>query len=304
MLLLSVLCIIFLSIILFLLLKIHDMHKSALEIKKQFQMKLECDTNTLISISSRDKVMTSLALSINKQLKELRRLRHRYVQGDRELKETITNISHDLRTPLTAISGYLDLLKDCEMSEEASRYMPIIQERVEMLTTLTQELFTYSMISLSNHELTISPVNMNRIIEDSVAAFYVPLTNKGIYPDIRLPQEPVIRNLNEEALYRILSNLLHNAMKYSEKDLSIILTEEGCITIENTAKGLNGMEVDKLFDRFYTLETGRKSSGIGLSIVKALVEEMNGEIQASYESEKLSIRVCFPNTHSPHTPLA
>ena len=129
-----------------LLIKIHLLQKAASEIKDAFADRLITDTNTLIDISSRDRYMKSLANSINVQLRKLRSEHLRFIQGDTELKNAVTNISHDLRTPLTAICGYLDLLEQEEKSKTVEQYLLIIRNRAEILTQLTEELFRYSVI--------------------------------------------------------------------------------------------------------------------------------------------------------------
>ena len=123
--------VLFLAVVL-LSVKIILMRKSAQEIKRALDEKLTLDTNTLIDLASRDRCMCDLAESLNGQLRILRENRHRYEQGDLQLKEAITNISHDLRTPLTAIFGYLALVEQEEKSEAASRYLKIIRERTEV----------------------------------------------------------------------------------------------------------------------------------------------------------------------------
>lgn len=128
-------------IIMALLVKIRILQKAAEEIENAFADRLITDTNTLIDISSRDKYMRNLANAVNVQLRKLRTERHRFQQGDTELKNAVTNISHDLRTPLTAICGYLDLLEQEETSEAVERYIEVIRNRAEILTQLTEELF-------------------------------------------------------------------------------------------------------------------------------------------------------------------
>ena len=132
-------------IIVFLGIKIHLLQKSACEIKKSFDHILNNDTNNLIDISSRDKHLCQLAEAINIQLRKLRKERQKFQQGNLEIREAITNISHDLRTPLTSICGYIDLLKQEEKSEVTNRYIKIIEERTEVLKQLTEELFYYSL---------------------------------------------------------------------------------------------------------------------------------------------------------------
>ena len=281
-------------VILGLSIKLHLMHRVALEIEEAFAHRLATDTNTLIDISSRDPYMRKLAASINQQLRLLRRQRHQYLHGDQELKEAVTNISHDLRTPLTAICGYLDLLEGEEKSENVTRYLSYIQERTQALKVLTEELFRYSVITSTAEDLALEPVSVKAVLEESIAVFYGAFTQRGITPIIRLPEAPVIRTLNREALARIFSNLLNNALKYSDGDLEIILSEHGEIAFTNTAYGLDEIQVGKLFDRFFTVEAARNSTGLGLSIAKALAERMNGSITARYQDNKLSIHVYFP----------
>lgn len=290
---LSCLCAVLLISTAVLSVKLILMKKAANEIRQEFAEKLENDTNTLILISSRDKDMCRLANDINWQLRELRKEKRRCLQGDLELKNAVTNISHDLRTPLTAICGYLDLLDQTKKSEPAERYIEIIKNRTECLKQLTEELFRYSVIASPDNDTSITPVSINRVLEEGIAAFYAVLRQQNIKPEIHLPETPVVRHLNQASLARIFSNLISNAIKYSDGDLAITLSESGEITFANTAESLTEVQVGKLFDRFYTVEDARKSTGLGLSISKILVEQMNGEIIARYFGNKLSITIRF-----------
>ncbi len=166
-----------------------------------------------------------------------------------ELKEAVTNISHDLRTPLTAISGYLDLLEKEEKSENVQRYLSQIQNRTEVLKNLTEELFRYSVVTASQ-DLKSECMDVVRVLEESLLSFYAAMQERGIQPLIELPDEPVLRDLD-------------------------------------------AVTVGKLFDRFYTVEASRNSSGLGLSIAKNLIERMGGTISAQYQDSKLSIMLRF-----------
>ncbi|MDD3338875.1 MAG: HAMP domain-containing sensor histidine kinase [Lachnospiraceae bacterium] len=274
-----------------LLLKIHYMHKAAQEIEEAFAERLITDTNTLMGISSRDKYMRHLANEINSQLRILRRERRRFHQGDLELKSAVTNISHDLRTPLTAVCGYLDLLEWEKKSPQAERYVDIIRDRTEVMRQLTEELFRYSVLSSPDYGVQVETVSIGEVLEESIAGYYATLQAHKITPDIRMPERKVMRSLNRAALSRIFANLLNNAVKYSSGDLDITLTEKGEIIFANTATELDEVQVGKLFDRFYTVETGRKSTGLGLSIAKLLVEQMHGIIEADYREQRLYIRI-------------
>ncbi len=285
---------ILIAIIIALLVKVHILQKSVKEIEIAFADRLITDTNILIDISSGDKNVRRLANTINGQLRKLRTERRRFQQGDLELKNAVTNISHDLRTPLTAICGYLELLEQEEKSEVVNRYIGVIKDRVDILTQLSEELFRYSVIISTKDNTIREQVIINTVLEESIAAFYTVLTERNIVPEIQISEIKVIRMLDRSALSRVFSNLISNVIKYSDGDLKIVLSENGEVTFSNMASGLDEIQVGRLFDRFYTVEAARKSTGLGLAISKTLVEQMNGTISATYENGRLSIDVFFP----------
>ena len=278
-------------IIVVLCVKIFMIKRSIREIADGFAGKIETDTNTLIDVSTSDKDIVMLAEKLNHGLRELRKEHLQYHQGNAELKTAITNISHDLRTPLTAICGYLDMLDKTDDKEKQARYIEIMKERSGMMKQLTEELFKYSMIISDEEELTTETVYINQLLAESISGFYPVLTEKEITPEISISDKRIERNVNKAALTRVFTNLLNNAAKYSDGDLKITLTDEGEIIFTNHAKGLSAATVEQLFDRFYTVQTAYNSTGIGLSIVRALVERMHGSVSASYEDECLSIRI-------------
>ena len=278
--------------IVILLIKIRMMQKSMDEICSCLSEHLSSDTNQLITVSSSDKHVRHLASEIAKQLTELRRQRRQYINGDRELKEAVTNISHDLRTPLTAICGYLELLEAEEMTDNTRRYLEQISNRTEALKALTEELFRYSVIS-SVSDLNYEKVNVGRVLEDTLISFYGAFEQKNITPKISLPDSRVSRSLDKFALSRIFGNIVSNAVKYSDGDFEVTMTESGEITFSNTASELSSVDVGKLFDRFYTVDSARKSTGLGLSIAKLLTERMDGCISADYKGNMLSITLSF-----------
>ena len=260
-----------------------------------FVDRLVTDTNVLIDISSSDKNVCRLPNTVNGQLRKLRMERRRFQQGDLELKNAVTNISHDLRTPLTALSGYLELLEQEEKSESVNRYIEIIKDRVDILTQLSEELFKYSVIISTKDNITKEQVIINTVLEESIAAFYTVLTERNIVPEIQVSETKVVRMLDRSALSRVFSNLISNVIKYSDGDLKIVLSENGEIAFSNMASGLDEIQVGRLFDRFYTVEAARKSTGLGLTISKTLVEQMKGTISAIYENNRLSIHIFFPD---------
>ena len=275
--------------------KVYTLRKAAAEIAEAFSARLKEDTNTLIDISSRDKKMRELAEAVNRELKLLRRQRQQFVNGDRELKEAVAGVSHDLRTPLTAIYGYLELLEREELPPEAARYVAQIRGRAEALRELMEELFRYSVVA-STPEVFPEPVNLCRVLEDSLISFYGSFTQRGIEPEVIIPEEGVWRNLDPSALTRIFGNIISNAIKYSDGDFAVTLTPDGTVIFANTAAALSSVDVGKLFDRFFTVDSARKSTGLGLSIAKLLTERMHGTIGAEYAEGRLVITVRFLET--------
>lgn len=287
------LCITLSVLILVLIIKLLLLYKSMDEVETELQNGLEHDTNTLLTISSRDRHMRRFVDTLNQKLKVYRLQRKKYQNGNVELENAVTNISHDLRTPLTAIRGYLDLLEKEPQSAEVKRYLAVIENRTKALETLTEELFRYSVITSSKEELVYEEICLNTALEEGIAEYYPPLKKSGITPEIAITNQIVLRSLDKNALMRIIGNILSNAIKYSEGDLDIRLLENGTIIFANTAPKLNKAETAKLFDRFYTVETARNSTGLGLSIAKSLVEKMHGTIGADYVNGKLEIQVEF-----------
>ena len=277
------------------LLYLLSLRASLKEVARELNDKLKTDTNTLISISSGDRAMRTLASEINCQLQALRKERLKLQHGDMELKNAVTNISHDLRTPLTAICGYLDLLMQQPQSKASERYLSVIRERTDAMRGLTEELFRYSVIAGTTEELHFEPVCLNDILEQSLAGFYGTLSERGIVPDIALSEQQIERTLDRHALRRIFDNILSNAVKYSDGDLSVRLSPDGTVWFENHAKDLDTMQTAHLFERFYTVNTARSETGLGLSIAKLLTEKMGGNIAAEYNIGKLSISVRFPD---------
>ena len=271
--------------------KVYLLRKSAKEIRKDFQKLLKTNTNTIIQISSRDREMCALASTINLQLETFYEKRRCYEQGNLELKEAVTNISHDLRTPLTAIYGYLNLLKKEECLEHIKRYLDAIENRAQALKQLTEELFRYTIVISEAEEMTLQVLTLNGILESSISAYYSVLKQNHIVPEISISDQQITGRVNENALSRVLGNILSNAVKYSDGDLKIVLSEDGEIRISNHASGLSEVQAERLFDRFYTVNTARKSTGLGLSIAKALMEKMGGTITADYRENVLEICV-------------
>lgn len=296
MILLSLLCVLLSVLSAALAFQNYEMKKAAKEIARALSEKLNHDTNTLICLATEEKNMCRLADSLNLQLVELRKQRNRFAQGDLALKNAVTNISHDLRTPLTAIGSYLDLLEQMPKSESVSRCLDVIRNRTEAMGQLTEELLQYTVASSPDNQKRPVDVSLNRVLEENILAFFAAFQEKGITPEIHIPETPVTRRADPGGLSRVFSNILSNAIRYSDGDLEIRLTENGYITFSNTASGMDAVQAERLFHRFYTVADGKKSTGLGLSIAQTLTEQMGGTISAEYNGGKLRIQLYLPNT--------
>lgn len=275
-----------------LLVKIYLLKKSIKEIRTGFAEKMDNRTNTLIQISSHDKDIRELATSLNEQLLILNQSRNKYEHGDLELKEAVTNISHDLRTPLTAIFGYLKLLESEDCSPDAKTYLMSIKNRTQALKSLTDELFQYTISISDNSEMIIEKVNLRSILEKSISEYYSVFKQNGIVPEISMPDDGSVFCMgNGYALSRVIDNIINNAVKYSDGDLKVVLKSNGEMLFSNHAPNMTEVQVARLFDRFYTVSNARKSTGLGLSISKILMAKMNGTITAGYHQGILTINV-------------
>lgn len=291
------LCALLLAAVLALVFRLRLLQKALDDIAAQLGDRLSSDTNSPIFLPTRDSHARGLAAELNVQLKELRRQRLRYENGDRELKEAVANVSHDLRTPLTAICGYLELMERGGNPPEQARYLALMADRAEAMRQLTEELLRYSVAASMDEAPALEPVDLNAAVEEAVASFYGALVEGGITPSVSLPEGRVVRTLDRAALSRVLGNLLANALKYSGGDLDVVLAPDGAITLSNAAPGLDEVQVGRLFDRFYTVEAGRGSTGLGLSIARTLTERMGGAITTRYAAGRLSVSLQFPGAY-------
>ena len=288
------LCLILITLILiFLVIKIYVLKKSFKEITNSLDDILNVDTNNVITVSSNDKDIKNLTNNLNKELKELRKQRIKYENKNQELKETITNISHDMRTPLTAIMGYVDLIKNEKEKDIKLEYVEIIERKTDELKNLTDNLFDFSKAVDIKENINKEKCNLNEMLEESLIEFYSIFKSKGIEPKINICKENVYRNVDKILIKRIFENILSNICKYSEGDFKVSLNSKGKIVFTNKASNLDIVSIEKIFDRYYTVENARKGVGIGLSIVKELIRLNNGKIFAKYKNDYLSIIIKF-----------
>ncbi len=274
-----------------LIMKICIMKKSIKEIEILLSNILKLDTNNLITTSSSDKYIKKLVVILNNELKELREQKLQYKTGNQELKKYITNISHDLRTPLTAINGYIDLIQKEELSEPQKKYLNILKNKSNELTELISQLFDFSKTLDIDIHIKAERCCINEILEETLLSYYTIFKEKNIIPDISICKEKIYKVINKTSLIRIFENILSNVSKYSNGNFKVELKENGKIIFSNKATSLDATTVQKIFDRYFTVENAKKSTGLGLSIAKQLVELNNGNIKAKYIKGYLIIEI-------------
>lgn len=249
---------------------------------------------------------------INRLIDELNSLVKKYREieklseiRERELKSTITSLSHDIRTPLTSLDGYFQLLNQAQGEAEREKYSKVIQTRISALKDILEELFTYTKLQNSEYELPIEKVNLNKTVCDSLLLFYEELKSRGIEPQIKLPEEPIFINGNEEALHRTFHNIIKNALEHgnpaditnTEINVSLVKTNGQAVFIcSNKIKDSDHIDVSQVFNRFYKSDNARTqtATGLGLSIAKELTLRMGSKISASLDDDTFTVKIVYP----------
>lgn len=252
----------------------------------------EKDTNILLTASSGDKSIKSLVDSLNKELKKLLSIKREYSKGVFDVKKSAENIAHDIRTPLTVIKGYVDLLEEEDLSEEGKKCLEIIKGRTRYMKEMTDELFL-SLSMKSRGVLSLSDIDAKSVLEEALVSFYNEFKKKGMTPSIITPNDKVILKADSKALYRVYSNIISNALKYGEGEFNVQMDEKGNITFSNYAPNMDSVEANKLLDRYYTISDAKASSGIGLSISNEILQEMGGELKVRLDNKRLYISIIY-----------
>lgn len=252
----------------------------------------EKDTNILLTTSSGDKSIKSLVDSLNKELKKLLSIKREYSKGVFDVKKSAENIAHDIRTPLTVIKGYVDLLEEEDLSEEGKKCLEIIKGRTRYMKEMTDELFL-SLSMKSRGVLSLSDIDAKSVLEEALVSFYNEFKKKGMTPSIITPNDKVILKGDSKALYRVYSNIISNALKYGEGEFNVEMDEKGNTIFSNYAPNMDSVEANKLLDRYYTISDAKASSGIGLSISKEILQEMGGELKVRLDNKRLYISIIY-----------
>lgn len=255
------------------------------------------DTNELLRSSYPNRNIEELLLEVNNTLTLRKATQSKSKEMDLELRQSIANISHDLRTPLTSIMGYIQLLNDNNISEEEHKqYLSIIEKRSRTLKDLITSFYDLSRLQANEYNMDIEKINVKSIICELIAAYYDDFNNKNLDPKINIDENAPLIYGDKNAVNRIFTNLIQNILKHAEGELEISLkVEEKYIITEfcNKATELSEEDAKKVFERFFTSDRMRsgQNTGLGLAITKMLVEKQGHEIESEKNKDFLIIRI-------------
>ncbi|MFL0252459.1 sensor histidine kinase [Clostridium neuense] len=248
-----------------------------------------------LTISFFNKEIESLTEEINKNLEEKKQFEVDKIRFQNNFRKATSDISHDLRTPLTSIKGYIQFLKLGNLNEsEKSEYINIIEERVKTLEILLNDFYELSLIDSVEYELKFDKVNLSRVVQEALLSKYAEFSVKKVEPKICIEDKNIFIIGDNCALGRIVDNLLSNAIKYFKSYIKISLTRENdCVIFKviNDTENLETADEERIFDRFYMADKTRsgKGTGLGLSIAKELALKMKGSINAELKDNALII---------------
>lgn len=257
------------------------------------------DTNRKFKLGYPDRNLEKLLVEINNYLEETQNYKLKYIKREEDIRKEIENISHDLRTPLTSIRGYLELIDDEDITEnEKKDYIQIVEKRAKVLQNLIQDFYDLSRLENNDYNFNIEIIDINKELKEQILMFYNDFEKKNIDVDIKLEEKPMFVNLDKNAIERVFHNLIQNATKYSKSKFCISMNRtdnEIIIELKNDVDDINKEELDLLFNRFYIKDNSRSrdSSGLGLTITKFLVESMNGKIEAKLDKGYIIFKIKF-----------
>lgn len=271
------------------------------DICRQLAFLLKNESNMLITSDIETGGIGRLRDSLNELLSRQRGEKVRYQEKEKMISEIYTSLSHDIRTPLTSLDGYFQLLETSEDPEEQSRYIQIIQERISSLKEMLEELFLFAKLKNDSYKIELSACCFSSILKQTVFSYYDEWQKRGLKPEIQIPGERLYFTGNEQALRRLIQNVIKNGLDHGKDKIGICLyRNEGMLhlKISNQTDHPEKIDISRVFERFYKADGARSrtSSGLGLSIARELAVKMGGEMQAGISGEEFWIEAVFPET--------
>lgn len=273
------------------------------DICRQLAFLIRNESNMIITHEIDGGGIGKLSELLNEFLAIRRKERKEYLEKERMIADTYTNLSHDIRTPLTSLDGYFQLMEASDNLDDQKRYMAIIQERIESLKEMLEELFTFTKLKNESYELELSRCCVNRILKETVFSYYEEWMRLEITPEIEITEEMLYMEGNEQGLRRVIQNIIKNGLDHGEKQIRIKLDKQELdgrerivLKISNQLRCREEIDVSQVFERFYKADTARSktSTGLGLSIARELVMRMKGEIEARVVEDEFCVEMRFP----------
>lgn len=265
------------------------------KIVRQLQLYNNRKTNKKIDITLIDQDIEHLGVEVNRLIDLYVMENRKRVLFEKEQRQAVANMSHDLRTPLTSIIGYIQIANNENLSEvEKEELLAIAFDRAKRLERLLNDFFELSVLESTDYELKLQRINLTKLLTEVLVSFYDRFQEKRLEPTIEGLENNVTIFADHSAVTRVIENLLSNTLKHADGNIMIRLEEQNGVAslmITNDALSLTEQDVQHMFDRFYMADQSRsgKSTGLGLSIVKSLMEKMNGSISSKLNDGQLSI---------------
>lgn len=269
------------------------------EICRQLEFMQKETTNKRIRTDLSKKEIINLAGKINRMADRQEEESLSIKSKEQQLKETLANISHDIRTPLTSMKGFFELYTQEGEPEKKEYFEQVIREKMDDLTVLLEELFTYTKLQNETYELQLVQHDFTKLVLDSLFSFYGQWKEKGISPVLSVDEDTVMVLCNDTAVRRIITNVLRNAMLHGDGNIEIRYQVKKDNVLLQCCNGFQNMEqpdMERVFERFYKGDSARResSSGLGLSIAKELALRMDGSMEARTEDGRFLVELVFP----------
>lgn len=268
------------------------------KLKKELKLTRDRGYNRQLTVTLIDKDFSELVTEMNKNLDYQKQMKVHSERAERSLKQSVSDIAHDLRTPLTVIKGNLQMLEQEEkLSERGMEYLRICSEKTRAMKQMTDEFFELSVLESDITDVTLSKVNITNILMQFIADNEAVIRSCRLTPNVIFPEKTVFAQADEQFLMRMFSNLLNNIIKYAEDEFTIALetAENKCIITFSNPVNNDNIDTDHLFDRTYRADRSRHgtSAGLGLYIVKLLAEKQSAKVSAAVESNVLKISIAL-----------
>ncbi|WP_062051658.1 sensor histidine kinase KdpD [Bacillus sp. JCM 19034] len=252
----------------------------------------------MIQTQIKPKEINQLIDLCNTLLRQQREWNQDFMKKNEEMNATIVSLSHDIRTPLTSLDGYLQLAERAQNVKEKSHYITLAQPRIKQINTLVDELFLYTKLQNRDYTLELDSIDIGTVLQKRLFSFLDEFSKRGEQPNITLPKAAVHINGNEIALERVFDNIIKNYFIHGKDRFTVRFQETDVNVLFHFSNSLNenqSIEIDKLFTRFYKEDLSRSnhSSGLGLANVKSLMEKMHGSVYAEVHDHQFCITVVF-----------